>query len=73
MLTPITGALAAEELRIITGGPLSPFMYVEDAGAGASFDVDVANALCSARCSFVDLPFEETIPALIAGWAMRSW
>ena len=36
----------------------------------AGFDVDIANALCTvlaAHCVVLDLPFEEMIPALVAG------
>jgi ABC-type amino acid transport substrate-binding protein len=35
----------------------------------AGFDVDFANALCTIlimRCRFIDMPFDQTIPALIA-------
>jgi ABC-type amino acid transport substrate-binding protein len=63
-------ARAEEELRVITGGPLRPFMYLDATGARAGFDIDIANALCAAlvmRCSFIDVAFEEALPALIAG------
>jgi polar amino acid transport system substrate-binding protein len=61
---------ADEELRVITGGPLPPFMYLDATGARAGFDIDIANALCATlamRCSFIDLPFEQMIAALTAG------
>jgi lysine-arginine-ornithine-binding protein len=65
------GAARAEErLRVIIGGSYPPFDFYNADGALAGFDIDIANALCAIlamRCSFIDLPWEQTIPALIAG------
>src|SRR5437867_4488716 len=64
------GARAEDELRVITTGDYSPFVYTDASGALAGFEIDFAKALCAilaVRCQFIDLPFEETIPALLAG------
>jgi ABC-type amino acid transport substrate-binding protein len=63
-------ARAEERLRIITSGNYPPFVYADAAGGLSGFEIDLANALCAilgARCEFIDLPFEQTIPALLAG------
>jgi ABC-type amino acid transport substrate-binding protein len=66
----LCAAQAADRLRIITSGNYPPFVYTGPDGGLAGFEIDLANALCAVlavRCAFTDLPFEETIPALIAG------
>src|SRR5437773_7741039 len=63
-------AQANGELRFITSGNYPPFVYTDANGALAGFEIDLANAVCATlarRCQFVDLPFEQIIPALIAG------
>jgi ABC-type amino acid transport substrate-binding protein len=65
------GAASAEgELRVIVGGTYSPFEYYQANGTLAGFDVDIANAICvvlQRRCTFVDVPFDQTIPTLTGG------
>src|SRR5207245_6522231 len=66
----LAGASAEEQLRIITSGNYPPFIYSDSSVALTGFEIDFADALCAVlamRCQFIDLPFEETIPALIAG------
>ncbi len=63
-------ARAEDQLRVLTGGSIPPFMYYDASGAATGFEIDIANALCTIlamRCVFIDMPFEKTIPALIAG------
>ena len=66
----LASAHADDELRIITTGDYPPFDYTGPDGTLVGFEIDIANAVCavlSARCQFTDIPFEEMIPALIAG------
>jgi lysine-arginine-ornithine-binding protein len=63
-------ARADDELRIITTGNYPPFVYTGPGGALAGFEIDFANAVCTVltvRCQFIDMPFDQTIPALLAG------
>jgi len=63
-------AQAEDVLRILVGGSYPPFEYYETDGSLSGFDIDFAKALCAVlavRCAFVDVPFEETIPALMVG------
>jgi ABC-type amino acid transport substrate-binding protein len=66
----LAGARAENVLRIITTGDYPPFVYTGANGTLVGFEIDIADAVCavlSARCQFTDLPFEEVIPALVAG------
>lgn len=70
LLGPILGARAEGELRIITSGNYPPFVYSGPGGGLAGFEIDFANAVCTVlamRCAFIDLPFDQTIPALTSG------
>src|SRR5258707_8848780 len=70
LLATLVGAHAEGRLRIITNGNYPPFVYTDSTGALAGFEIDLTNALCAViamHCEFTDTPFEETIPALIAG------
>jgi ABC-type amino acid transport substrate-binding protein len=70
LIASFAGARAEDRLRIITSGNYPPFVFSDASGALGGFEIDFANALCAVlavRCQFIDLPFEETIPALVAG------
>jgi ABC-type amino acid transport substrate-binding protein len=67
---PGTAARAEDRIRFILDGVYPPFTYPGSNGSLTGFDIDIANALCAAlalRCEFIDLPWEQTIPDLIAG------
>jgi putative lysine/arginine/ornithine/histidine/octopine transport system substrate-binding protein len=67
---PGRAAAAEGELRVIVGGTYAPFEYYQADGTLAGFDIDIANAICvvlARRCTFVDVPFDQTIPALTGG------
>src|ERR1044071_4904466 len=70
LIASFAGARAEDRLRIITSGNYPPFVFSDADGALGGFEIDFANALCTilaVHCQFIDLPFEQTIPALIAG------
>lgn len=70
MPAPGGSAQAEDQLRIIRDGVYPPFSYRDAAGTMIGFDVDITAALCAVltvRCVILDLPFEEMIPALLAG------
>jgi polar amino acid transport system substrate-binding protein len=70
LLAMLGGAPAEEHLRIITGGNYPPFVYSDSGGRLAGFEIDFADALCdvlAVRCQFIEMPFEQAIPALVAG------
>jgi arginine/ornithine transport system substrate-binding protein len=70
LMAMLGGVRAGDELRVITSGNYPPFVYTGSDGTLTGFEIDFANALCAVlamRCVFADLPFEKTIPALIAG------
>jgi arginine/ornithine transport system substrate-binding protein len=57
-------------LRVGVEGANPPFNYVDQAGALAGFDVDVANALCQRlhmRCEFVQQNWDGMVPGLLMG------
>ena len=57
-------------LRVGVEGAYPPFNYVDQAGALAGFDVDVANALCQRlrmRCQFVQQNWDGMVPGLLMG------
>jgi ABC-type amino acid transport substrate-binding protein len=61
---------AGESLRIATEGAYPPFNYIDEKGALAGFDVEIAQALCTSmnvRCSLTHRPWEELIPGLVQG------
>jgi lysine-arginine-ornithine-binding protein len=63
-------ARGEDELRIITSGNYPPFVYTGPSGTLAGFEIDFTNAVCAVmavRCQFVEMQFNQTIPALIAG------
>jgi len=67
---PCDGVRAGQELRVLTSAGYPPFEYYGSDGTLAGFDIDIARALCDVllvRCVFIDVPFEETIPDLVAG------
>src|SRR6059036_776768 len=62
----LVAARAEDRLRIITSGNYPPFVYTDNAGVLTGFEIDFANAVCGVlamRCEFVEMEFEETIPA----------
>jgi ABC-type amino acid transport substrate-binding protein len=70
LIVTLGAARAEDELRIITSGNYPPFVFSDAGGGLTGFEIDFANALCTIlamRCVFTDMPFEKTIPALIAG------
>ncbi len=57
-------------LRVGVEGAYPPFNYIDQAGALAGFDVDVANALCQRlrmRCEFVQQDWDGMVPGLLMG------
>ena len=69
-LLAATPTLAAEKLRVATTSGYPPFIYLDDAGEVAGFDVDIALALCAelgAECEVVLEEWERLIPELRAG------
>ena len=70
LMATILGARAEDRLRIITSGNYPPFVFADASGALGGFEIDFANALCAVlavRCQFIDMPFEQTIQALVDG------
>lgn len=60
-------AALAQNLRIATEGYYAPFNYIDDSGALAGFDVDIANALCAVMqrsCDIVQNDWDDLIPGL---------
>jgi ABC-type amino acid transport substrate-binding protein len=71
-----SGAAAAgtsAPLRIAVDAPYYPFAYTDpETGDLTGFDVELAQALCreiKRQCSFEVMPFNEIIPAIVAGRA----
>jgi len=62
-----TIAGAAQSIRIGTEGAYFPFNYLDDKGRLQGFDIDIANALCSAmrvECEFLISSWQALIPGL---------
>lgn len=60
-------AAQAQDLRIATEGYYAPFNYIDDNGALAGFDVDIAVALCTVMdvtCKVVQNDWDDLIPGL---------
>lgn len=69
VLAGLSGAATSETLRIATEGYYAPFNYIDDSGALAGFDVDIAKALCGAlgaTCEIVQNDWDALIPGLVA-------
>ena len=67
----VAGSASADmmKVRIGTEGAYPPFNYIDTDGKLQGFDVDIANALCSAAkydCEFVVQDWDGIIPGLIA-------
>jgi arginine/ornithine transport system substrate-binding protein len=67
-----SGAVADEmrKVRIGTEGAYPPFNSIDSSGQVVGFDIDIANALCSAakfQCEFIIQDWDGMIPALQAG------
>lgn len=70
LFSMLGGGHAEDQLRIITSGNYPPFVYSDASGQLSGFEIDFANALCTVlamRCQFIEMPFEQAIPALVVG------
>jgi ABC-type amino acid transport substrate-binding protein len=67
---PAASGRAEDALRVIISSDYPPFTYTTTDGTFAGFEIDLANAVCAVlgtHCQFAEMPFENMIPALIAG------
>ena len=65
----LSGAQAAETIRIATEGAYPPFNMKDKSGKLTGFDVDIAKALCAqmkAECTIVAQDWDGIIPGLLA-------
>lgn len=63
------GNASAETLKIAVEGSYPPFSFVDNSGKAVGFDVDIANALCTAakiECTIVTQDWDGLIPGLNA-------
>lgn len=61
--------LLAQPLRVATEGTYPPLNFVDESGAPAGFDVDIAREICvhlQRECVFVIVPWTELLPGLQA-------
>lgn len=66
----MSGAAAAESVRIGTEGAYAPWNYIDDGGNLAGFEIDLGAELCKkagVTCEFVQNEWDSIIPNLIAG------
>lgn len=66
----LTGAAAAQTVRVGTEGAYAPWNFVDDSGNLAGLDVDVLKELCTRaglECTFVQTAWDTIIPNLNAG------
>jgi lysine-arginine-ornithine-binding protein len=66
----LSGAAAAQELRVGTIGGYMPWNGVDASGQVMGFDIDLANAICERikrTCRFTAQPWEGLLPALEQG------
>ena len=65
-------AMAEEPIRVAIDVPYPPFAFLNDQKELTGFDVDITKALCAEikrPCVFITLPFDEILPAIVAGKA----
>src|SRR5262245_44722941 len=70
VITATTPISAVAAITVGVNAEFKPFVYVDDAGRLAGFDIDLMNALGKAggfEIGFVDLPFEQVLDRVAAG------
>jgi polar amino acid transport system substrate-binding protein len=69
-LVILTGAAAAQEVRLGTEGAYAPWNFIDDDGNVAGFEIDLGNELCTRaglECVWVVNEWDTIIPNLMAG------
>ena len=72
LLTFAVPSIAAEPLRVAVDVPYHPFAFKNDKGELTGFDIEITKALCAEMkrdCVFLEMPFDEILPAIVAGKA----
>jgi ABC-type amino acid transport substrate-binding protein len=70
MTVAVASARAADTLRVLSSLDWPPLTLLDKNGEPSGFEVGFAQAICAElnrRCEIVNTPFEDIIPALLAG------